>query len=290
MGAVPVSTFVYLGISLTLCLFLPIAFLIFLGRRMPVRSKIILTGVITFVVFVILLERFVHTIVLTPNSSIVNNPVYYVIYGCVMAGLFECAAKFIGLKVMVKEPTSPGFALQFGLGYGAAEALLVGVMPLASNLASAFHINKVGFETYLNEIAAQLAEQGEAEGAINKAMETYKANLSMLYDGNLTCLLGGIERVAAIVLQIALTVLIFQALRQGSKTRDYVFVGIAFIAHAFFDFPAAMYQKQLFSNIVMIEVVLVIEAVIAGIIAYIFYKKNVEEFGKPINAQSIYNE
>ena len=281
MGAIPVSTFVYLWISLALCIVLPILFLIFIGRKMPVRSKIILTGVICFVVFVILLERFIHSLVFLEESPISNNAVYYVIYGCVTAGFFECAAKFVGLKFMIKEPTSPGFAVQFGLGYGAAEALLLGAMPLASNLASAMQINKLGYDKFIETMSSQ--------GATDSAIEAFKENVNMLYDNNLTCLLSGVERLAAMVLQIVLTIFIFQAVKQGSSKKEYAFVAIAFLMHALFDLPAAMYQKAIITDIFTIEIILLIEAVIAGVFGYLLYKKNVKEFGQPVNAQSIYN-
>ena len=124
MGAIPASTFTYLIISLILCILGPIAFLLFAGRKMPIRAKIMLTGVIVFIVFALILERFVHSIFLGEGSKIMSVPVYYVIYGCLTAAIFETAAKFIGLKFMIKEPTSPGFALQFGIGYGSMPLII----------------------------------------------------------------------------------------------------------------------------------------------------------------------
>ena len=209
-------------------------------------------------------------------------PVYYVIYGCLTAAIFETAAKFIGLKFLIKEPTSPGFALQFGIGYGISEAVLVGVLPLASNLATALQINKMGYDNYLQALIDQ--------GADSATIEAFKSNIGMLYEENLTCLLSGIERVAAVALQIALTIIVFQAVKEGRTAINYAFVALAVVLHAIFDAPAAMYQVEMIGNITLIEIVIAIEAVIIAIVAYFIYKKNVKEFGQPVNAQSDYNK
>lgn len=281
MGAIPASTFAYLIISLVICVFGPIAFLVIIGRKMPLRARIMLTGVILFIVFALLLERFVHSIVLKEGSPVMTVTAYYVIYGCLMAAVFEGAAKFVGLKYMVKEPTSPGFALQFGVGYGIAEAAILGVLPLASNLATAFQINKLGYDKCIETLTEQ--------GADAATIEAFESNMSMLYENNLTCLLGGVERVAAVIMQIALTMIIFQAVKEGAGKKNYIYLLLAVVLHALFDMPAALYQKEAISNVFVTEVIILIEAVIAAVIAYLLYRKNVEEFGKPVNPQSEYN-
>lgn len=277
MGTIPASTFIFMGIAVALCIGLPIVFLGIISKKMPVKPGIMLMGVICFIIFAMVLERGLHMVVFNISSSISNNTVYYVLYGCLAASIFECAAKFIGLKFMVKEPSSPGFALQFGLGYGVAEAMFVGALPLAGNIAVAARINKMGMDNYINA----LVEQGVDAASI----ESFKDSVQVFYENNITCLLSGVERAAAIALQIGLTIIIFQAVKEGRKSINYIFVLIAVVMHSLFDLLPALYQKGVVSNVIVLETVIAVEAVIVSIIAYLIYRKNVEEFNGHINPQ-----
>ena len=277
MGTIPASTFIFMGIAVALCIGLPIVFLGIISKRMPVKSGIILMGVICFILFAMVLERGLHMLVFREGSPVSTSTAYYVIYGCLAAAIFESAAKFVGLKFMVKEPSSPGFALQFGLGYGVAEAMFVGALPLAGNIAVAARINKMGMDNYINA----LVEQGVDAASI----EAFKESVKVFYENNITCLLSGVERAAAIALQIGLTIVIFQAVKEGHKSINYVYVAIAVIMHALFDLLPALYQKGVVTNVVLLEIVIAVEAVIVSIIAYFIYQKNVDEFGGHVNPQ-----
>ncbi|HDX9591535.1 TPA: YhfC family intramembrane metalloprotease, partial [Bacillus pseudomycoides] len=52
-------------------------------------------------------------------------------------------------------------------------------------------------------------------------------------------LFGGVERIVAFIMQIALTMLVLY----GVKHKKYMFVGLAVFLHAFTDFFAALYQR-----------------------------------------------
>lgn len=281
MNYIPTSTFVYLIISVALCILLPMAFVIYLGKKQRVSTKIMVSGVICFIVFVVIIESIIHQMVLGNLFSKESNPFLYAVYGGVMAALFEVCARYVGLKFMVKEKSSVGYALQFGLGYGLAEVLVVGVMPLASNLATAVNINKYGVEEFINKAA-------EA-GATSDAIDAFRAGLPAFFENNIQCLYGGFERIFALALQIALSIIVFQAIREGHKNKDYVYLVVAFVVHFITDFGAALYQAGKIENMLVVELFTLFMAAVACIIARMLYVKNVDEFGGAVNEQSSYS-
>ncbi|WP_213295642.1 YhfC family intramembrane metalloprotease [Paraburkholderia sacchari] len=196
-----------------------------------------IAGIAVFALFATVIERALNGYVLHGNpvtSQLLANPLAFVLYGALAAGVCEEAGRYIAMRLIARraagqlgapgQPDSTGLA--YGIGHGGAEAWFVGVL---------VQLQWIFF--------AVLANRGE--------LEQHLSNLSMdavlrvhLILGTLSPVVAGVfalERVAAFVFQIGLSVLMWRGVRAGRKS----ILPIAIALHALIDVPAAMFQARL---------------------------------------------
>lgn len=82
-------------------------------------------------------------------------------------------------------------------------------------------------------------------------------------------LLSGFERIFAITLHLSLSVLVFFSVHK--KGQGYLFP-IAIILHAMVNFPAALYQRGVISNILVIEIIVFALCSIIAFFTFRFYQ------------------
>ena len=112
------------------------------------------------------------------------------------------------MKLFMKKDFTKQNALMYGIGYGGAEAVIVGTMTYISNIAVSVMINSGQFEPIL----AQLDEAAKAQ------VEQYSALWNLpAYE----FLLAGLERASAFVLQLCFTYIIYRAVK-NKKPALYV--------------------------------------------------------------------
>ena len=91
IGLMAVSAIVSIG--------LPIAIFIFLKVKYKAKIVPCLVGAAAFIVFALILEQLVHAVVLRQGSASYNfimaRPLLYMLYGGLMAGIFEETARLI---------------------------------------------------------------------------------------------------------------------------------------------------------------------------------------------------
>lgn len=74
-----------------------------------------------------------------------------------------------------------------------------------------------------------------------------------------TMMLGVAERIFALGIQLALTMVVLYAVRY----RKNVYLFIAILLHSLVDFPAGLYQMKIITNIFVVESMIVVYFVIA---------------------------
>lgn len=204
--------------------------------KMRTRKSLVpfFAGVLVFLLFARGLEMIPHMIfVLTDNplSRIVNgNAVLYALYGGLMAGLFEEGGRYIAFRFLLKKYPEKETAVSYGIGHGGIECILV------------LGVGYLQYFTY-----GQLINNG----TMDKMLESYQGNSQMLDSMNQLldmlkgmkqsdCWLAGWERISALLLQIALSILVYQAVKVAGK--KYM-LWAAVVLHMLIDIPAALYQK-----------------------------------------------
>ena len=252
-------------VLMVLCAFLgvavPIALAWWLVRKYKVRWSVILAGAAAFFIAALVLESAVHQLVLNGpgGNAILGNTIYYALYGGLMAGLFEETARFLVMKYYLKkrvpDTVLPGVA--YGVGHGGAEMLIIFGIGMVSSIVMALMVNA-------GQTEALIAKTPEASQA------ALQAQIDQLVGTKPGALLIGIwERIAAIVLQIAQSVLVWTGVRKGGKW-IWLFP-LAILLHAVIDAGAVLLSKS--AGMVPIELIVTAEAVAVAALAWLVARK-----------------
>lgn len=225
-----------LGVEVAIQLLFPIALGYFLLRRFGLRWRIFFIGVLFFIVSQIIELPIVAGIAVF-DLRLESRPWLGALIAGLTAGVGEEVARYLGFRftrTMRDNRTWPA-ALLLGAGHGGAESILVGLGVIALAIISV--------------VAPDLLPP---ELSIGSEVVWY------------AYLLGGLERIFAITIQISLAVLVFQVFVRRSI--GYLF--LAMLYHALVDFTALGLQAA-YENLLLTEgVVFILALVSLGIIWY----------------------
>ena len=231
----PTATLVWLGVGAAACFALPVALLLWWRVTHRARLTPFFVGALTFIVFALALEPLAHRYFVlgdNPAARAINaNPYLYMLYGGLAAGLFEETGRYAAFRLLLTGRRFPERvnAVSCGIGHGGAEAMLTMGATWSAYLVLALYLNRG------NEPAA-LAMAGGSAGAL----AALRASLAAVTAGGVV--LGVLERVAALLLHVALSCFVFLAARDKSQWTWFPF---AVALHAIVDMPAALYQRGL---------------------------------------------
>ncbi|MDD5864149.1 MAG: YhfC family glutamic-type intramembrane protease [Firmicutes bacterium] len=202
MNTVSTASILGMAVSLILCIGLPVALYIVLKVKTKAKFNDMLLGAVSFILFALVLEQILHSVILgTFGEKLTGNLWLYALYGGAAAAVFEECGRLITMKVFFKKHLEKENALMYGVGHGGIEAVLVGGYTCIANLATVAIINGGTLE-------AALAGLDEA------ARASSLATISQLWTlPSYIFFMTGIERVIAVVLQIALSYLVYRAVR-----------------------------------------------------------------------------
>lgn len=247
-----VSTATVIGIvaQFLIAIGIPVILVIYFKRNFDISLKVLLMGMLTFLVFAYILEQIVHVYVLGINKTtkeLFENPWLFTAYGGLMAGIFEETGRLVFMKFALKKYREWKDGLSFGLGHGGFEAIaLVGLNSIMMLVFAAL-INSGTFDAMMTD------------DVMREAMAPIKEQLTEAPAYGYW--LGGIERLSAIAIHIALSILVLYAIVQ--KKMGYFFLSI--LLHAIINIPAGLYQAGVIENIFIIELFFIIFAAVAVI-------------------------
>ena len=222
-------------ITIILMIAIPVGFFVYWRSKHKEQTNIswLIAGAVGFIVSARMLELGVHyvcIIVNNPVSRFINgNTVAFVLYGITMAGVFEECGRYIVLKTIMKKNRTRENAVLYGIGHGGIEILAI-LMPLMI--------------TYL--VIAVLFSQGDVEHAISSLKITEETAAAALPSVQSAALfdyaimgMNVIERLFAMSLHIALTVIVYYGVINGKKTC----LPLAILLHMLMDTFPALYQR-----------------------------------------------
>ncbi|MED4352805.1 YhfC family intramembrane metalloprotease [Schinkia azotoformans] len=243
--------------QLLISLLFPIAILIFLLRKKSLSWKSFWIGALIFVIFSQVLEKLLHIAVIDPAGPSLkwtDSTAAFVAYGALAAGVFEEIGRYLAFKFLLKRNLEYKDGLSFGLGHGGIEAILIGVLG---------GINAI--------VIANLINTGMFDQTIGAALPTEQLTMiknQFLNTGFGIYVVGGLERIPAIFIHIALSLFVLLAVREN----EFVYVIYAIGLHALMDVVPAMYQVGVIKNIWIIEPIIALFGIVA--IIYIVKAKN----------------
>lgn len=132
-----------LAVTIVLLFLIPIVFWLawHKGHKGQLKFRYLLAGAIGFIVSARVLELAVHYFCIlmdNPVSRFINgNTAAYVLYGTLMAGVFEECGRYVVLKYIMKKDKTPENAVLYGIGHAGIEIWAVLLPACALYLALA---------------------------------------------------------------------------------------------------------------------------------------------------------
>ena len=221
----------FLALTSVLCIGLPVAAAVYWRKTHHARLFPLLVGALIFVVFARVLEAGLHYFCIiadNPVSRAINASTWlYAIYGALAAGIFEEMGRYFAFRTLLRKYPERDTAVTYGIGHGGIESILL-----------------LGVNFALLAVIAQFARSGNMPAILSLVKgDSAQAQQLLSQIGGFTpgtCVLTVIERVFALLMQIALSIFVFVAARDKTQ-RSYLPFAIAL--HAIADIPAAMYQR-----------------------------------------------
>ena len=223
-------------ITIVLMIAISVIFFIYWRRKHKKQTNIIwlIAGAVGFIVSARVLELGVHYFCIlaeNPVSRFINgSTAAFVLYGTVMAGVFEECGRHIFLKYILKKNRTRENVVLYGIGHGGIEILAI-VLPLMI--------------TYL--AIAVLFSGGDVENALSSLKITEETAAAALpavqgaaaFDYGMMAA-NVIERLLAMLLHIGLTVIVYDGVINAKKGR----LATAILLHMLMDTFAALYQRS----------------------------------------------
>lgn len=261
---IPTGTLIVMGIAGLFSVLLPFIFILVLRRKFKIQWVPVLIGAGIFILFAMVLEQVTHMFVLQPEADgsvplIVDSPWLYVLYGVLAAGIFEETGRLFAFLLMKRKYKVVDSAVSYGIGHGGIEAIIIVGLGMLNSIIIGIMINSGG-------TIAGILPPGTAEALTGTPVYMYVLSI--------------IERVIAISVHIALSILVWVAVMRKGK---WWLFPLAIVLHALTNVTAAMFQAGLLTNILVMYGGFTVMTMITLWIAYkVGIKKSEAEavFGK----------
>ena len=244
-GTVPALSIVFMIITCAISFGVPIALFIYLRLVKKADIYPFFAGCTVMLLFAFILESGAHSLVLSSpaGSAIKGNIWLYAIYGGFMAGLFEETGRYLAFSFALKKYRAKNVnALMYGAGHGGFEAIVIAGLTMINNIVWSFMINSGRIAELTGSLTGDQLAQAQQSIGLLISTPSYQF------------LLGGVERLFAILLHISLSVLVWFAVKWEGKLYLYP---MAILLHFAVDAAAAL-LSGLGVNVVVIEAVVAV--------------------------------
>ncbi len=220
---VSILSILCMGAAGVIAIAVPVALFIYYYKKKKADILPFFIGCAVMVFFAMVLEALIHRLVLgsSAGSTIQNNTWLYALYGGFMAALFEESGRLIAFKTVLKKYRyKDANALMYGAGHGGIEAALLLGITSVNNIVTSIMINTGTISAATAELSGDMLDQ--VNTAVRTLIETPAA----------TFLLGGVERIFAIALHVALSVLVWTAVKKDRKGYWFLSFALHFLVDA----------------------------------------------------------
>ena len=224
-------------ITIVLMIAVPVIAFLYWRIKHKQQTKIswLIAGAVGFLVSARVLELGVHYFCIisdNPISRFLNgNTAAFVLYGIIMAGVFEECGRYIVLKYIMKKNRTPENAVLYGIGHGGIEILAVILPQMITYLVIAVLFSAGGMENALRML--NITEETAAA-----ALPSVQAAAAFNYG---TMVMNVIERLFALLFHIGLTVIVYYSVINAKKAC----LLLAILLHMLMDTFPALYQRGL---------------------------------------------
>ena len=211
---VPQLSIIFMAVTCLISFALPVGLFLYFRKVYNADILAFLIGCAVMLVFSMMLESFAHQLILNGSplgAPILSSPWLTALYGGLMAGLFEETGRLVAFRTVLRRGLGKDAnALMYGAGHGGFEAAVLVGFSYISNLATAKLINSGNLSSITASLSGDILAQ--TEQVIQTLIETPPYQY----------LLAGVERISAMALQIALSVLVWFAVKKQGHIRFYL--------------------------------------------------------------------
>ena len=222
-------------ITVLLMIAIPVGcFLSWRGKhKQQTKISYLIAGAIGFILSARVLELGVHYVCIladNPVSRFINGNTWaFVLYGIMMAGVFEECGRHIILKYILKKNRTRENAVLYGIGHGGIEILAVLLPTMILYLVIAILFSQGNVEEAMNQL--KITEETAAA-----ALPSVQAAAAFDYG---MMAMNVVERLFAMSLHIGLTVIVYYGVTSEKKG----FLPLAILLHMLMDTFPALYQR-----------------------------------------------
>ena len=259
LGTVSTASMIGMGISGLVSIGVPVFLMFYVKFRAKTKINFFFIGAAMYVISAMMLEQICHSLVFGLTKGAIQNNIWlYALYAGAAAAIFEETGRLVAMKYFMnngKLRIDHAGAFMYGIGHGGAEAILLSGMTCFNNLTTAVMVNSGSMAQTMKTLDA--ASRKQVEAGVQQLVSTPPVTFYM----------AGVERVLAIILQIALTILIYQALRQNKKE----LATLAYLLHFAVDFVTVAAGS--FLPILSVECLIAAMTAAVGVTAYFVWQK-----------------
>lgn len=260
MDKVTTGVMIIIGGEALFVLAFPIVLLLIWRKKTGARMMPALVGAFTYFLFAYVLENLLHYFVIGQSTQLSqllqSQPALYILYGCLVAGIFEESGRLLCGRFMLKNYNDRESAVTMGIGHGGTEMILLVGLSMISYFMIALSINAQG----LSALTTDMEEE--------QVSQLYQSLASINSIGAGVAILAICERIMAMALHISLSILVFSAAKERGPMYLYpVAIGL----HALCNVPAAMFQSGILTSdwlTIALTAVLVAPCVYLALIQY----------------------
>ena len=251
-------------ITVLLMIAIPVGcFLSWRGKhKQQTKISYLIAGAIGFILSARVLELGVHYVCIladNPVSRFINGNTWaFVLYGIMMAGVFEECGRHIILKYILKKNRTRENAVLYGIGHGGIEILAVLLPTMILYLVIAILFSQGNVEEAMKQL--KITEETAAA-----ALPSVQAAAAFDYG---MMAMNVVERLFAMSLHIGLTVIVYYGVISEKKG----FLPLAILLHMLMDTFPALYQRGVVP-LWTVEVWGAFWAAVTGFIAVRLYQK-----------------
>ncbi|MEW6178514.1 MAG: YhfC family glutamic-type intramembrane protease [Chloroflexota bacterium] len=184
------------------------------------------------------------------------QPWFVALFLSLTAGLFEETGRWIGFRYLLRNRLHFKNALAYGVGHGGIEAIFLVGLGYVNLLIFSLMINNGTFDTL---VAPQLGINAES------------IRIDLISEPSYLYLIGGVERVFAIAVQIGLSVLVFYSVLKNQALLYWLAVAM----HTLVNLPAVLLSMARI-NVLWIELWVALCAAVA--VWYVWRSAKAEKF------------
>lgn len=259
---VPTVSLAAMIFTLLFSIVLPLGMFLFLWKKKDCDTKPFWIGCVMMFVVGMILEPMVSSLLLSTGlgKMIQENIWVYAVYGGLVTALFAETGHYIAFRFFLKDNRDDNNnSLMYGAGYAGLEIFYILFMGMIGNIFMAMMMNSGTMAATMEGMSAENIAQVEASMA------------ALAETGPALYLASILERLAELVLQMALAVLVWYAVKDHQKNR-WLYPA-AILVHMLAD-AAAVICNDLTDNIAVIIIVLWVIALAVAAFALKIFKDN----------------